>query len=470
MVVGEIIHEKDLVVIGAGPAGYEAAIRAAEYGRDVTLVDRSKAGGACLHSGCIPSKLLAISARKMWETAPGVRMERTFSMTDWQSEKTAVIESLKKGLHGKFKSQGIELVTGSASFLSKKRLGVEQGEKFEVWTFQNVILATGSTPRIPIFLKEVTDKVIPIEGLYNLPRIPRKLIIFGADTYSTEAASSFQALGADVTLITEERTLMGELDESIGRELKRQFKKQEIRVIAGAKDIKVNEDGELLSVAVIASGEPVHLSADTIGFSSGRNSNVQSLGLKQADITLTEDNHIEIKETCETSISGIYACGDITLGAPLAAKAIQQGKTAADHCCGVAAAFSLDFIPTVVHTQTPISSVGLTEREAVEAGYEVSTKSLPMRANGYAALNRMTEGVVKVIRDQESHLLLGFHVMGAGAVELIEKATLALEMAARDEDFTYPYVPHPGFGELWTEAIDLSIQKIRNEEIIGKSF
>ncbi|TKD68746.1 dihydrolipoyl dehydrogenase family protein [Pseudalkalibacillus hwajinpoensis] len=458
MVVGEIIHEKDVVVIGAGPAGYEAALRAAQHGRDVTLVDRSRSGGECLHSGCIPSKLLAISARKMWDSAPGVTMAAEFSMQQWHNEKAATIETLEKGLEMRFKSNKIECVKGSASFLSSERLGVEQGEKFEVWTFEHVIIATGSRPKVPHFLSEDIPGVISVEQLYTVPSVPRRLVIYGGDYMSIEAASTFKALGAEVTVVTECDSLIGDIDETIKRELQRQLKKQKIRVITGASECNVVTNENLFFEGIKSTGERFEVQADKIAYSAGRISNIESLCLEQGGIEV-KGNYIRINETCETSISRIYACGDITDGPALAIKAIKQGKTAADHCCGVAAAFALECMPTIIQTQTPLATVGLTEKEATEAGYQVIAESSPMRANGYASLLRQTEGVVKVIRDKESHLLLGFHAIGAGAVELIEKATLALEMAGRDEDFSYPYSPHPGFGELWSETVDLTIEK-----------
>ena len=458
MVVGEIIHEKDVVVIGAGPAGYEAALRAAQHGRDVTLVDRSRSGGECLHTGCIPSKLLAISARKLWDSAPGVTMTPEFSMQQWHNEKAEVVERLEKGLEMRFKSNKIECVKGSASFLSSERLGVEQGEKFEVWTFQHIIIATGSRPKDPPFLSENIPGVISVEQLYQATSIPRRLVIFGEDYLSLEAASTFRALGSEVTIVTTCDSLIGDIDETIKRELHRQFKKQKIRVMTGASECNVVSGENLILEGIKSTGERIEVEADTIAYSAGRLSNIESLCLEQGGIEVS-GNYIKIKDTCETSISRVYACGDITEGPALAIKAIKQGKTAADHCCGVAATFSFESMPTIIQTQTPVATVGLTETEAIEAGYQVVAENSPMRASGYAGLLRQTEGVVKVVRDKESHLLLGFHAICAGAVELIEKATLALEMAGRDEDFSYPYSPHPGFGELWSETVDRTIEK-----------
>ncbi len=460
MVVGEIIHEKDVVIIGAGPAGYEAALRAAKHGRDVTLVDKSRPGGECLHTGCIPSKLLATSARKMWDSAPGVTLTAAFSMKDWHEEKKQLIESLEKGLKLRFETNKIEWINGSASFLSSKRIGVEQGEKFEVWSFNHAIIATGSRPKMPVFVSDSLPKVVSLERLYSMSSIPSRLVIYGSNYQSLEAASTFQALGAQVTVVTEDSSLMEELDDTIKREFQRQLKKQKIRVITGATEGSVvRDEGRLLFVTRNEKGEQVELETDLLAYSVGRRSNIESLGLDHAGIRVIGEDHIDINEACETTVSSIYACGDVTEGPPLAVKGIKQGKTAADHCCGVSAAFSLECMPVIFQTQTPLAAVGLTEKEAIEAGYDVVSESFPMRANGYATLLRQTEGIVKIVKDKESHILLGFHAIGAGAVELIEKATLALEMAARDEDFIYPYSTHPGYGEAWTEAVEKTVMK-----------
>ncbi len=459
MVVGEIIHEKDVVVIGAGPAGYEAALRLAKHGRDVTMVDRSQSGGECLHRGCIPSKLLASSARKLKETAPGVTIESSFSMEKWHSEKNRIIDSMEKGLEMRFKSSNIDCVKGNAAFLSSERIGVEQGEKFEVWSFNDVIIATGSRSISPSFISIGQENIFPVEQLYALSSLPNRLVIFGADYLTVEAASTFRSLGAEVTIVTDQETVLSEWDESIQRECKRQFKKQKIQVFRGVSDCSVKDHG-LGLIFRNHNGENVELETEIIAYSIGRASNSDSLGLDQAGINLEDEEYIHISEGCETSIPTIYACGDVTGGPSLAAKGIKQAKTAADRCCGIKAAFTLDCLPQVIQTQTPIASVGLTEKEAKEAGYEFITASSSMQANGYAMVMGHTEGRIKVIRDRESHVLLGFHAVGAGAVELIEKATLALEMGARDEDFIYPYSPHPGYGEAWTEAVEMTVESV----------
>ena len=458
MVVGEILHEKDVVVIGAGPAGYEAAFRAAKNGRDVTLVDRFRSGGECLHSGCIPSKLLATAARKLEEKTPGVRTTPTFCMDKWQEEKRALIGKMEKGLHHRFKLTNIECVKGEASFRSHERIGVEQGEKFEVWSFNHVILATGSRPISPDFLTFAHPHIFPLEQLYTLSSLPHHLVLFGADYLTVEAASTFRALGVKVTIVTDQQNILPEWDESIQRELKRQLKKQKVTLYTGVSGCQVKDQGLVLGFCNDR-GETVEVETEMIAYSIGRVGNGDSLGLDQAGVDVQDNGTIPISEKCQTTRANIYACGDVTGDPTLAVKGIKQGKTAADHCCGKNTAYSLDCLPKVIQTQTPMSSVGLTENEAKEAGYEVITASSSMRANGYAMVNGDTEGLIVVHRDRKSHVLLGFHAIGTGAVELIEKATLALEMGARDEDFTYPYTPHPGYGEAWTDAVEMSAEE-----------
>ncbi|WP_377891346.1 dihydrolipoyl dehydrogenase family protein [Alkalihalobacillus sp. R86527] len=464
MVVGELVYEKDLVIIGAGPGGYQAAIRAAKQGRDVTLIDRTHPGGECLHSGCIPSKLLAVSASKMKESAPGLTMSASFSMKQWNDEKRDVITNLEKGLHSLFKSNKVEFIEGNASFLSEERIGVEQGEKFEVWSFNHAIIATGSSPKSPSFYEEHSELVRSVEELYSIESVPETLVLYGGDYITAEVASSFRALGSTVHVITEEGTFLPDLDETIGKELRRQFKKQGIHVSTGITNITIIEEGNSIKVtAQDSKGEGLQLFGDMLGYSVGRVRHLEALGLGNANVKVTEDHFIATNESCQSSNNRIYACGDITMGPSLAVKAIKQGKVAADHCCGFSAVSELNLLPIVIHTLPKVASIGLTEKEANVAGYPVSTGISQMRANGYATLHGQSDGLVKVIRDEESHLLLGFHAIGIGAIELIEKGTLALEMAARDEDFIYPYTPHPGFGEAWIEATEFSLEPSKLE-------
>ncbi|MCA0989133.1 dihydrolipoyl dehydrogenase family protein [Guptibacillus algicola] len=464
MVVGELVYEKDLVIIGAGPGGYQAAIRAAKHGRDVTLIDRSRPGGECLHSGCIPSKLLAVSAGKLNESAPGLTISASFSMKQWNDEKRSVITNLEKGLYSLFKKNKIELIQGNASFLSEERIGVEQGEKFEVWSFNHAIIATGSSANAPSFYEEHSEFVRSVEELYSVEGVPETLLLYGADYMTAEVASSFRAIGSSVHVITDEESFLPDLDETIAKEVRRQFKKQGIRVSTGLTDIKLVEEGSSIKVtAQDAKGEGLQVFGDLLGYSAGRVRNLEALGLENARVKVTEDNFIDISESCQSSNHSIYACGDITDGPSLAVKAIKQGKVAADNCCGFSSVSELNFLPIVIHTLPPVASVGLTEKEADVAGYHVSTGVSHMRANGFATLHAQPDGLVKVVRDEETHLLLGFHAIGKGAIELIEKGTLALEMVARDEDFIYPYAPHPGFGEAWIEATELSLEASKTE-------
>ncbi|TLS38111.1 dihydrolipoyl dehydrogenase [Pseudalkalibacillus caeni] len=464
MVVGEILEERELIIIGGGPGGYSAAIRAAQLGMEVTLVEKGKPGGICLHHGCIPSKVLTQAASKFKDAKNleefGISVgEAEFSFERWQNKKKNVVDGLSKGVEGLLKANGVEVIQGTASFTSNDKIGIEQDEKFEAFRFENAIIATGSTPLVPEFLKELHERILSPYSVFQLEELPEHLVVYGSDYISLEIATSFRMLGSNVTLVLDDKKDTFEFDNAITKELTRVLKKNKIKLIKGSevKELKTNENGVQLTVH--SSGETITIEGSHFFYSVGHRPNLENVGIQFSDVTLNEEGFIEINNQCQTSVPSIFAIGDITAGPAFANKAAKQGKTAAECLAGIPSEHSLALIPTVVHTAPPIAAVGLTEEEAAEEGYHVKTGQFSMAGNGFASIIGKKDGVMKLVSDAETDRVLGFHVMSEGAIELIDKGVLAMEMVARDEDIMYPYYPHPSLNEGWLEASEALKEK-----------
>jgi dihydrolipoamide dehydrogenase len=466
MVVGEIANERELVVVGGGPGGYNAAIRAAQLGLEVTLIEKEKVGGVCLNEGCIPSKVFTHAAEKM-SSIPhlgdigigiGLGTEKaTIDLEKLQAYKEKVVGTLTKGVQGLLKQNGVEVVKGTAAFMSADRIGVENGDHFEIYQFEKAIVAVGSQSVI------LTDSDIEIDGerivdpnsVYELKTIPGELTVYGSDYLSLEAAMSFHAFGSRVNLVLDGGKKDFPFDFSINRELKRQLKKSRIKVYYSCELKSAKADRQRVDIRLTnKKGEEESLQSDVLLMTGRFQPNTGGLGLDRAGVELTNEGHIPVNDVCRTNVDSIFAVGDITDGSALAVKSIKQGKVAAEACAGVNTEFDMNFIPTVARTNPPIISVGLTEEQAKERGYEVHAGQFPLGGNGYAAVIGQKDGFMKVVSDKKTDALLGFHMIGAGAAELAGAGILALETVARDEDLTFPFYPHPSLNEGWLEAVE----------------
>ena len=457
MVVGEITEDKDIVVIGGGPGGYHAAIRAAGLGRQVTLIEREDLGGTCLNKGCIPSKVFTHFAQEFKKTEHLKEMGMDFgeveaNLSSLQNYKNKKITQLRTGVESLCKANKVEIVKGSASFLSESRIGVENGHEFSLFNFKEAIVATGGDFHYPEDIKFDADRVLKEREIFQLEEIPEELIIYGSDYISLEIASVFSTLGSRVTLM-----LNGafSFDSAITKELFRQLKKQKINVIKDSVMRGVSErDGTVVVELDKEKGETVSIEGSHFVMSGQVKPNLPELGLDRLRMEITEQGYIRTDREGRTSIPHIWAIGDATEGPSLAVKAIKQGKVAAEALAGLKVEVDLQFVPTVVQMSPPIAWAGLTEEEARGEGYSVTVSENPVRGNGYAQLTGEKDGFVKVVSDSETDVILGIHMMGMGAAELITSGMLGLEMAARDEDFRFPLYPHPSMNESLLEAVE----------------
>jgi dihydrolipoamide dehydrogenase len=457
MVVGEISQQRNLLIIGGGPGGYSAAIRGAQLGLSVTLIEQADLGGVCLNKGCIPSKIFTHAATKRSETSHlqdlGISNgDDAFNVNKLLTYKNKVIDGLRAGVESLCKENKIEVISGKATFLGVDRIGVEKGHQFDIFEFEQVIIATGSTPMMPTSLKEKGNRILLSHEIFDLEEIPHHLIVSGQDYIALEVASSFAALGSKVTILFEDN---GEtFDESINKELNRLFKRRKITVHKNVQIMSTNElDSEIALTIHNINGEETIMGS--LLFVSGiRKPNVESLGINRIGIVQSEEGFIQVDGNMKTSIPSIYAIGDVTEGLLLAVKAIKQGKAAVEAIAGMKPEVDLTFLPIVAHTIPPIVSVGLTEQNARDFGLDVRVSQFPLAGNGFASITGKKDGFIKVISDPTTEIISGIHMIGEGAIEMSGSFVQLLEMAAKEEDVKFPLYAHPGFSEGLLEAVE----------------
>ena len=459
MVVGEISQERALVIIGGGPGGYTAAIRGAQLGLSVTLIEQADMGGVCLHQGCIPSKIFTHAAAKRSETAHLQELgigggDDTFNLKKLLAYKTKVIDGLRLGVEGLCKDNKIEIIRGKATFLGVDRIGVENGHQFDIFEFEQAIVATGSSPIMPTGIIKKGNRILLAHDVFELKELPEHLLVLGNDYIALEVASSYAALGSKVTIFLDNKASLP-LDESIDKELNRLFKKRKISVIKDAVLMSANETDAGVSITIQTNKEGGETIQGTHLFVSGvRKPNVDMIGINRFGIAQTEEGFIKINENMESSIPSIYAIGDVTRGPLLAVKAIKQGKAAVEAIAGGSPEVDLTFVPVVVHTIPPIASVGLTEQNTRDLGMKVHVSQTSLRSNGYAVITNKKDGFIKVISDSSTDIIVGIHMIGEGAIEMAGTFVQLLEMVAKEEDIKFPSYAHPGFNESLLEAVE----------------
>jgi dihydrolipoamide dehydrogenase len=459
MVVGEISQERNLIVIGGGPGGYSAAIRGAQLGLSVTLIEQADMGGVCLNEGCIPSKIFTHAAAKRSETAHlqdlGIgRSDNQFDIKRLLSYKTKVINQLRSGVESLCKENKIEIISGKVTFLGVDRIGVENGHQFDIFEFEQVIIATGSSTIMPYEMKGQGERILLPHELFKVEEIPEHLIVRGQDYIALEVASSFAALGAQVSIVTFDKEEFP-FDESINKELNRLFKKRKMKVYKELEFISTMETGDGVALTFLTDKnveETIH--GSHLFVSGTRKPNLDTLGISRFGIEQTSEGFIKVNGNMQSSIPSIYAIGDVTEGPLVAVKAIKQGKAAVASIAGEQTEVDLTFMPIVAQTIPPVVSVGLTEQRARDFGLNVRVNQFALGGNGYATITGNKDGFIKVISDATTEIIQGIHMIGEGAVEMSGSFVQLLEMAAKEEDIKFPHYAHPGFNEGLLEAVE----------------
>lgn len=459
MVVGDISTGAEVVVIGAGPGGYTAAIRAAQRGKEVVLVDKEEVGGICLNHGCIPAKSLIHAAKyqadlKHWDEI-GIhtgKLEVDFERI--QAWKDGVIENLDSGVEQLLERHGVEFMKGAARFIDSNTVRVEEEHNAENVNFEKAIIATGSRPvELPGFEFE-NDRVISSRELLQLEEVPDEIVVIGGGYIGMEAVTKFCKFGATVKVLeAEERVLLGfdeELVDSI-QETSACYG-DEIYTNAEARELK-QADGKA-AVMADQDGDEIEVSGDYVLVAVGRTAEpaLEDLSLENTDVEL-KDGFVEVDERMMTSDENIFAIGDAAGQPMLAHKAYREGKVAADVIAGRPAAFDNQYIPKVAYTDPEIASVGMTPDEAEEKHGDVKVGKFPFSASGRALTTNKDAGFVRVVASDEEKLL-GVQIVGPRASDVIAEATLALEMQAYLDDIANTIHAHPTFPEALAEACE----------------
>ena len=453
----------DLVVLGSGPGGYVAAIRAAQLGLATAVVEKDpKLGGTCLHRGCIPTKALLHTAETLEQIreagslgidvgAPSLDVARA------QKRKQQVVDKNARGIEYLFKKNGITPVRGRGRLAGPGRVEVVGEDGRRTLTARNVLVATGSVPReIPLAPAD-GERVLNSDQILELQQVPESLVVLGAGAVGTEFASIFASFGSKVTLVEMLPRVLPIEDEEISAELEKALRKRKIGVRTGTTLKAVDSTGEALNLALEKDGESESLEAETLLVAVGRAPVSADLGLEELGVQL-DRGYIQVDEYMRTGAAGVYAIGDVVPTPWLAHVASSEGILAVEHMAGLhetgegARPIHYDRVPSCTYCEPEVASVGLTEAKARERGYEVETGKFPWTALAKSGILGKTAGFVKVVRETRYDELLGVHILGPHATDLIAEACVALQCESTTEELFRTMHAHPTLSEAVVEA------------------
>ncbi|MGA8941768.1 MAG: dihydrolipoyl dehydrogenase [Thermoactinomyces sp.] len=458
----------DLVVLGAGPGGYVAAARAAQLGMKVAVVEKEKVGGVCLHKGCIPTKTLLRSA----EMYQGIKESRDYGIKvgevelDFglvQKRKQKVVDQLHKGVQGLLKKNRVDVYYGTGRILGTSifsplpgTISVEKNDGSEpvILVPKHVLIATGSRPKTLPGLEIDGEFVMNSDHALNMDKLPESIVIIGGGVIGVEWASLLSDFGVEVTIVEYLDRILPLEDEEVSKEITRIFKKRKIKIMTSTRVLPETvsiEDGKV-TLQAEKGGKTVTLTADRALVSVGREANIDDIGLNNTAIKI-EKGVIQVNRFMQTEESHIYAIGDVTGGYQLAHVASHEGILAVEHMAG-RKTDPIDplTIPRCTYSRPEVGSIGLTETQAKEQGYEVKVGKFPFRAIGKSLVMGELDGFVKIISDRKTDDLLGVHIIGPHATELISEAGLAKILDATAWEIAHTIHPHPTLSEVYMEA------------------
>jgi dihydrolipoamide dehydrogenase len=451
----------DVIVIGAGPGGYVSAIRAAQLGLKTAIVEKRKTlGGTCLNIGCIPSKALLQSSH-LYEEANhtfadhGIKAGKmTVDVAAMLKRKDSVVADTVKGIDFLMNKNKITVVTGTGTITAADEVTVAQGKKKEVLKTENIIIASGSDVAPLPGVKIDEKQIVSSTGALTLNKVPKSMVVIGAGVIGLEMGSVWRRLGAKVTVVEFLDCVFPGMDGEISKQAQRIFGKQGVEFklstkVTGAKSAK---DGVTLSMESVDGKKKETMKADVVLVSIGRRPYIEGLGLDKVGVEVTDRGFVKVDDDYQTNVPGIFAIGDAIGGAMLAHKAEEEGYVCAELISGQSGHIDYNAIPGVVYTWPEVASVGKTEEQLKEAGVQYKTGKFPFSANARARANNDTDGFVKILSDATTDRILGVHIIGPEAGDLIQEAVVAIEFGGSAEDLARTSHGHPGLSEAVKEA------------------
>lgn len=451
----------DVVVIGSGPGGYVAAIRCAQLGFKTAIVEKySNLGGTCLNVGCIPSKALLASSHHMEEIAHfadhGIEItgEVKFDLSKMIERKQAVVDQTSSGVKYLMDKNKITVFEGVGSFENATTINVTKADgSVETFEAKHSIIATGSKPSTLPFITLDKERVITSTEALKLPEVPKHLIVIGGGVIGLELGQVYMRLGSKVSVVEYADRVLPTMDSAVSKELTKVLKKAGMKFYTSHKVQGVVREGDVVTVtAEDKKGELVTLEGDYTLVAVGRRPYTDGLNADKAGVKLTDRGQVEVNDHLQTSASNIYAIGDVVRGAMLAHKAEEEGVMVAEFLAGQRPHIDYNLIPGVVYTWPEVAAVGKTEEQLKAEGIEYKAGSFPFKALGRARASAETDGLVKILADKNTDEVLGIHMVGARAADLIAEAVVAMEYRASAEDISRMSHAHPTFAEAIKEA------------------
>jgi len=455
----------DVIVIGSGPAGYVAAIRASQLGLKTACIEKSfdadgnsQLGGTCLNVGCIPSKALLDSSHRYSDainhfSTHGIEVSKPkLDIAKMMQRKNKIVTQLTAGVTGLFKANKVTQILGHAKIIDSTHIAVTSKDGTETLETKNIVIATGSSP-INIPVAEINNKdIVDSTGALEFDSVPKKLGIIGAGVIGLELGSVWSRLGSEVTVLEAMDEFLPMADKRIAKDVLKEFNKQGLNINLGCKVTSALSNKKDITVTYENNGNTNELKVDKLIVAVGRRPNTEDLLDKNCGLSIDEKGFIPVNDFCETNVQNIWAVGDVVRGPMLAHKASEEGIMVVERIAGKHAEMEYDLVPSVIYTHPEVAWVGQTEEDLSAAGIEFKTGSFPFAASGRALASGESTGFIKVIADKKTDTILGVHAFGPSAADIVQQGVVAMEFGASAEDLGLTIFSHPTVSEALHEA------------------
>ena len=455
----------DVIVIGSGPAGYVAAIRASQLGLKTACIEESsnanggsQLGGTCLNVGCIPSKSLLDSSHRYSDAINhfsdhGIEVNKPkLNISKMMERKDKIVSQLTMGISGLFKANKVTQIHGHAKIIDQNHVEVTSADSSEVLETKNIVIATGSSP-VNISVAEINNKnIVDSTGALVFESVPKKLGIIGAGVIGLELGSVWSRLGSEVTVLEAMDEFLPMADKRIANDVLKEFNKQGLNIKLKCKVTSALSENKTVTVTYENNGNLCEIKVDKLIVAVGRKPNTDNLLDKNCGLSVDDNGFIPVNDFCETNVQNIWAIGDVVRGPMLAHKASEEGIMVVERIAGKHAEMAYDLVPSVIYTHPEVAWVGKTEEDLTEASIEFKTGSFPFAASGRALTSGEGSGFIKVIADKKTDTILGVHAFGPSAADIVQQGVIAMEFGASAEDLGLTIFSHPTVSEALHEA------------------